>query len=262
VSVPLDLDGRVALVTGGAGGLGLACATLLAEAGAAVAVSDLPGERLEEAVAGLERRGAEVVALPADVTSRAACARLVADARERLGGLHALAACAGIMQTKPLLELSEEDWRRVLDVNLTGTFFTTQAAGAAMLADGGGAIVLLASVAARSGRPLAAHYSASKTALLSLTKSAAAAFAPSVRVNAVCPGVFLTDMWTGIIRDRDGLASGLSGEEYLEQVRSASLLGRDGRPEELASAVLFLLSDAAAYITGQAINVDGGLEMN
>lgn len=257
MSVAIDLAGRVALVTGASGGLGRACARTLAEAGAAVALSDLPGERLEQTAAEVSG-----VAIGADLRSERAARELVDGTVRELGSLDAVVACAGVMQTKSLLDLTEADWRRVLDVNLSGTFFLTQAAGRAMLERNGGAIVLLASVAARSGRPFAAHYSASKTALLSLTKSAAAAFAPRVRVNAICPGVFLTDMWEGIMRDRVELFGADAGEDYLREVREAAPLGRAGDPAEVGSAALFLVSDASSYITGQALNVDGGLEMD
>jgi NAD(P)-dependent dehydrogenase (short-subunit alcohol dehydrogenase family) len=126
----------------------------------------------------------------------------------------------------------------------------------------GGSIVTLASVAARSGRPDAAHYAASKSALLSLTKSAAMAYAPTVRVNAVCPGIFLTPMWEAILADREAEFGAGAGQAYLDEVLSRVPLKRVGVAVELANVVVFLLSDLSAYITGQAVNVDGGLEMD
>jgi len=250
------------LVTGAAGGLGSAVARMAAHAGASVALADLSAERLERVREDVSGSGAPVLVLRADLRTRAACEEAVARVVAEFKAIDGLVACAGILQTKPLLDLSEDEWLQVIDVNLNATFFSLQAAGAEMVNGRGGSIVLFSSVAGRSGRPLAAHYAAAKTAVLSLTKSAAAAFAPAVRVNAICPGVVLTGMWERTLEERTALHGEEVARDFLDKTVAAAPLGRPGEPSEIASAVMFFLSNASSYITGQALNVDGGLEMD
>jgi NAD(P)-dependent dehydrogenase (short-subunit alcohol dehydrogenase family) len=179
------------------------------------------------------------------------------------GRLDGLVAAAGIFTQKPFAELSRDDWDQTIDVNLTGQFDLVQAAGKAMGAAGNGAMVLFSSVAGRGGRPDAPHYAAAKAGVISLTRSAALAWGPEgVRVNAVCPGVILTRMWEQRIEARDRDYGEGAGQAYLDELTAKMALRRVGLPLEIASAVLFLLSDASAYVTGQSLNVDGGLEFD
>lgn len=250
--VQIDLSGKQVLVTGAAGGLGGACAHLLQQAGAVVIHSDLPSERTDRAK---QQLGGQWIA--ADLRHKEGCDRLVQQAATPK--LDALVHCAGLMQTKPFLTIGEAEWNQVVAVNQSSSFFLLQAAAQVMSS---GSVVLFSSVAGRSGRAMAPHYAASKAAVISLTRSAALALAPKIRVNAVCPGLFLTDMWQGIMADRDQTLGAGAGEAYLQQVAAKTPLGRPGDVNELAQAVLFLVSDLSSFITGQALNVDGGLEMD
>lgn len=259
--IGLDFTGRTALVTGGAGGLGRACVEVFLHGGATVVVSDLPSERLDRLVDDLGH-GGRLHAVPLDLSGWENCARLPRLACRAAGvdSLDVLVNAVGVLKTVPFADITAEQWARTIEINLSGVFATIQAAARVM--GDRGSIVTLSSVAGRSGRPNAADYAATKAALLSLTKSAALALGPRIRVNAVCPGLFLTDMWAGIMRDRDAEFGAGAGQAYLEEVGSKAALGRPGEVRELATAVGFLASDLASYVTGQAINVDGGLEMD
>jgi NAD(P)-dependent dehydrogenase (short-subunit alcohol dehydrogenase family) len=258
----LDFSGRTVLVTGGAGGLGRACVESFADGGAQVVVSDLPSARLDALVSGPAGHTGRLHVVPLDLSDRENCARLPGLACEAAGvrSLDALVNAVGVMRTVPFADITHDQWTRTIEINLSGVFATIQAAAARMAP--GGSIVTLSSVAGRSGRPNAADYAATKAALLSLTKSAALALGPDIRVNAVCPGMFMTDMWAGIMRDRDAEFGAGAGQAYAEEVAAKTALRRAGQARELAAVVAFLVSDLASFITGQAINVDGGLEMD
>jgi len=246
----VDLSGKVALVTGAGRGIGRAIAGALAGSGAAVAINDIDAASAERA-AGELAGGAP--AFPADVADPDAVARLVKAVTVHFGRLDILVNNAGIEPKAPVLELSIADWGRTLDVNLSAAFYTSQAAGRIMRAAGGGVIVNIASIAGHNiPLPNRASYVASKAGLIGFTRECAREFAAyGIRVNAVCPGVIETEM----------TAESRSNAAQLEKWLADIPQGRLGQPADVAGLVLFLCSDGAAYLTGQAINVDGGKVM-
>jgi len=246
----VDLSDKMALVTGAGRGIGKAIAAALAGSGAVVAVNDIDAASTER-TAGELGRGAR--AFPADVGDPGAAARLVEDVTARYGRLDILVNNAGIEPKAPILELSVADWQRTLDVNLSAAFYTSQAAGRIMRAAGGGAIVNIASIAGHNiPLPNRSSYVASKAGLIGFTRECAREFAAyGIRVNAVCPGVIETEM----------TAESRSNAAQLEKWLADIPQGRLGQPPDVAGLVLFLCSDGAAYLTGQAINVDGGKVM-
>jgi meso-butanediol dehydrogenase/(S,S)-butanediol dehydrogenase/diacetyl reductase len=257
----------VVAVTGAGQGIGRALARAFARQGARVVVSDIDAASCASAASEQQALG-----VPADVTNAEHCAALVERAVAVHGRLDVMVCNAGIMQLKPLLELDGKDWDRMLGVNVKGSFLTLQAAARQMLvqpplAEGRprGKILLMASIAGRSGAgPIAAvipHYRASKAAVISLTQSAAVAFAPQITVNAICPGLVETDMWQRMDRDWSALQGVPRGQAWQQRV-AAVPMGRAQTPEDVADLAMFLASPAADYMTGQSINIDGGLMMN
>lgn len=253
----------VAFVTGAGTGIGAATCAVLADAGFAVAAVDRDTSALDGVVNSLHEKGAVALALAVDVTDAAAVADAVSRARTELGTPTAVVTAAGIMQVGPFLELTPDAWRRTLDVNLTGTFLPLQACAKAMVDDDRvGAAVAVSSVAARSPRADAADYAASKAGVISLVRSAAVALAPhGIRVNAVCPGVVDTAM-TRRNADERAERLGSTAEEVLQALVAKVPLGRAASAEEIANVVRALLADGFGYVTGQAVNVCGGLEFD
>ncbi len=250
VADKLDLTGRVALVTGGARGIGLACCRALASQGALVVVSDVDAEAAKAAAAAIIDEGDRAESRAMNVTDEAAVAAVFDDVVSRHGHLDIVVSNAGVGARRPAEDLPLADWQRVLDVNLTGGFLVARLAARAMLAGSGGAIVFVASVMGLVGGGLYpnAAYQASKAGLVNLARTLALEWARrGIRVNAVAPAFVRTQLTEALLAGELGKA-----------VLAATPMGRLVEPEEVAAAVAFLASDAASMITGVTLPVDGG----
>ena len=247
---------RVALVTGAATGIGLAIALRLARAGYDIAVADIDAAGAERAVQDIQRRGRRGLAVTCDVGDRDGVFRMAEEAARSLGDIDLLVNNAGIARLGPLATFAGKDWRDLFRVNVDGVFFCCQAVLTGMMARRRGSIVNIASWNGKLGAPNFGAYSATKAAVISLTQALAREMAShGIRVNAVCPGIVAgTPMRTEV--ERQGEAFGLPASS--ERAKTIPL-GRLATPEDIANAVAFLASDEAAYMTGQAINVTGGL---
>lgn len=274
------LAGRVALVTGAGRmrGIGRAIAIELADAGADVVVhgsSRTPSEFSErEKQAGwrgaasvaheIGALGRRALALEGDLTDGAVVRRLARESAEQLGSVDILvnnAAIAGGAGEATIVELEDELWYRTVDVNLNAVYLVTKAFLPAMIDAGAGCVVNISSIAGRAGQPRMGAYCATKFAIVGLTQQLALELAPAVRVNCICPGSTDTDMMDGTFRRRDLQAGVEPGTSRAARVAGLPMR-RQGRPEEIGRAVVFLASDAAAWITGQTLNVDGGQRLD
>lgn len=275
----LALAGQVALVTGAGRhrGIGRAIAVELARAGADVAVhaSPRPPERYPEEEREIGWRGAESVAeeirgfgrralaIEADLADHGAPAELVERIRADLGPPTVLvnnAAMSGSSGGGSILELDDEEWFRMVEVNLNSLYLCCKSALPGMLEAGQGAIVNISSLAGLRARPYFGAYSSTKFAVVGFTEQLAVEFSPSVRVNCVCPGSVSTDMIEGTY-ERIGERTGAGGDRVRSYITRQIPLEREGNPEEIASAVAFLVSPQSSYITGQALSVDGGQDL-
>ncbi len=242
-SFHVDLTGKTAIVTGAGADVGRSIALLLGKSGAAVMVNDLNPDRTAKVTQEIIDAGGKATSWEADASNRFQVGSLIEAARDTYGKIHIVINAAGTFKGGPMPKFDEWDWRRLLEVNLTSAFFVSQLAGRVMADEGGGVIVNIASTAGHPNPLLdSIGYVTSKAGLIGMTKQCAREFAPmGIRVNAVCPG---------------NITEGAIPETLPNNAQA-----RYGTPDEIASVVLFLCSDAARFITGQAINVDGGESM-
>lgn len=283
---------KVAIVTGSGQGIGKGVALRLAREGAAVVIADYNLQTAQQTVEEFTALGLQAWAYQVDIGQPTQIQQMVDAVVAHYGQINILVNNAGVVQTKPLMDVTPDDWDRVITINQRGTFFCTQAVAAQMIrqipadelpasasADivgmkkGGsdlntkpvrnhGKIVNLSSISGRRGRPLSTAYAASKAAVISITQSAALTLAPyNINVNAVCPGVVPTAMWQAIDADRGKLFGSQPGEAMANFINLVPLK-RASTPEDVAGPIAFLCSSDADYITGQALNVDGGYEMD
>jgi 3-oxoacyl-[acyl-carrier protein] reductase len=250
VSEAKPLAGKVAVVTGGTRGIGLAVARSLADDGASVVVSGRDPARLDSAAKELEGLGASALAVAADATKREDADRLVEATKERFGRIDVLVNNAGITRDQLLVRMKDDDWDQVLDTNLRGVFLMTRAAGKVMMRQKSGRIINISSAAGAMGNAGQVNYSAAKAGVIGLTKASARELAHwNILVNVVAPGLIETDMAAAIPAE--------AREALMQQVP----LKRIGTAKEVAEVVRFLAGEGGGYITGQVIHVNGGLYM-
>jgi NAD(P)-dependent dehydrogenase (short-subunit alcohol dehydrogenase family) len=257
-----QVAGKVALVTGGASGIGAAVAELLAREGASVAVTDIDELGGPEIVTGIRKAGGEAIFLPQDVTSEARWIEVVAEVEKRYGRLDILVSNAGIGIAVPsITDMTLEDWRRQNAINLDGVFLSVKHCLPAMRRTGGGSIIMMSSLAGLRGAPGLSAYSASKGGVRLFAKSIAmecASAGDGIRVNSVHPGIIDTPIWGKIPTGAAGRGQNAPIDPE-ERAKLAAPLGRAGHASEIASGVLYLASDASSYVTGTELVIDGGI---
>ncbi|HEY4427956.1 MAG TPA: SDR family NAD(P)-dependent oxidoreductase [Solirubrobacteraceae bacterium] len=252
-------DGAGVLVTGGAAGMGRAIAEAFLGEGAEVVIADINGDRVANTASELSA-GGKVTSVACDVTKEQEVKDMIARAEETLGGVDVLVNNAGVITMDKITDVSEKDWDFVMDVNAKGVFLCVKNVIPGMLERGKGNIVNVASQAGKRGYKLFAHYCASKAAVILLSKGVALEVAPTIRINCVCPGIVNTEMM-----DREYVweeeMTGESKESIKERWMSGIPMGRFQEPEHIARVVLFLASEDSSEMTGQAINITGGMVM-
>jgi len=246
----LDLRGKVAIVTGAARGIGKSIAMKLALAGANVVIADVEEEMAKSAAKEISQKGSETISVMVNVSSLSSVEEMVKKTLDKFGRIDILVNNAGVTRDALVMRMKEEDWDLVLDVNLKGAFNCIKVVSPVMVKQRSGKIVNIASIVGISGNAGQANYSASKGGLIALTKTCAKEFASrQINVNAVAPGFIETSMTERL------------PAEVKERLSSQIPFGKIGKPEDVANAVLFLVSEEAAYITGEVVKVDGGMAM-
>jgi meso-butanediol dehydrogenase / (S,S)-butanediol dehydrogenase / diacetyl reductase len=248
-----QLSGKMAFITGGGTGIGRACALLFAREGAKVALAARRKEKLEAVAQEIIEEGHQALAVECDITRRASVEHAIRFAEERLGSLNVIVNNAGALHIGTVEQTSEDDWNRVVSVNLTGTFLVSQAAIPALRRAGGGSIVNVGSYLGLVGIKQRAAYCASKGGITLLTKAMALDYAAeNIRVNCICPALVETEMALGAMQRMPDPAA------YRKLRESQIPIGRAGKPEDVARLAAFLASDQSSWMTGNAIPLDGG----
>jgi len=258
----MELKGQAAIVTGAGRGIGRAIALELARQGADIVIAEMDHAGAKRTAGEVGALGRRSLAVATDVTSRADLRAMVDRAKAEFGRIDILVNNAGIYKAAATLDVTEDHWDAIMNINAKAVFFATQAVLPVMIAQKSGAIVSLASMAGKIGSKTNLPYNASKAAVVSMTKSLALAHAgEGIRVNCVCPGFVETDMWSVVSRDQ-GKLLGMTPEEFTHQRAASVPLGRMETPEDVAHVVAFLAGPRSGYMTGQALSVDGGLVMH
>jgi NAD(P)-dependent dehydrogenase (short-subunit alcohol dehydrogenase family) len=258
----MELQGQVAIVTGAGRGIGRATGLELARMGADIVVAELDMATAERTASEVRNLGRRALVVRMDVTSRKDLDVMVEQTRAEFGRIDVLVNNAGIYRAAATLDVTEEHWDAIMNINVKGVFFASQAVLPTMIAQKRGIMVNLASMAGKIGSRANLPYNASKAAVISMTKSLALAHAADgIRVNCVCPGFVETDMWSSLARQQGAMLN-LSPEEFTRQRLHQIPLGRMERPEDVANVIGFLVSPRSEYMTGQALSVDGGLVMH
>ncbi|MDX1412867.1 MAG: SDR family NAD(P)-dependent oxidoreductase [Candidatus Promineifilaceae bacterium] len=253
---------QVVVITGAASGIGKACAVRFAEEGANIACLDFAEEANEATTETCKNIGVEAAAIPCDVTDPQNVTAAVEAVMRRWRRIDTLVASAGIYTGSPLAEVSIEQFRRTVDINLTGVFITNKAVAPILMEQHSGSIINLSSMAGKTSWPASAEYSSSKSGVIGLTRSVAMELAPyGATANAVCPGNTLTDMVRNVAK-KVGALDGMTGDEWLQLRANDCPMKRLAEPWEIAGVIAFLASEDARYLTGQAIEVDGGMVMS